>query len=289
MAGLSARQNEVIFAHTRYDYKSYEDYRMLAKISDFKTCFVDEIEFDRYATYIISPVNCEFRDLMNSKGRTKDTPHKCQVIYWQLERPDSGNWLLSSMHGTMVYNQVGEMLSFVDKVWVPHRYTALLDPRAIHVPVGGDPRLRLTEGYSEKKYDVALFAYQCHRRAPVFSELKRRFKVAPDGYDLDRDKILNGSRCMVAVHQTPMPIGEPQRVALAATYRLPFFTETISDPGPLVEGRDFRHAKIEQIPDMVAHWLSQDQSKLGESLFQRLAVEWNFRRCVEDGIERSFP
>lgn len=91
---------------------------------------------------------------------------------------------------------------------------------------------------------------------------------------------------MANIHQTPAPITEPLRFALAASYGLPLLSETCVDPWPLTEGREIFMASYEQLPNMIHEWLKRpDLNSLGDALRRKLVEEWPFRRGVEAAMK----
>lgn len=271
---------KVIFAHPRHPYDPYSDYRKLIEISNFETCFVDEIDLGADAIYVTSPINGELRPVVEGKKR------RAKIVFWCLERPDSGDW---PPEGKNASNRVSEIMSFVDKVWVSDRHQAQMDLRQVYVTMGSDSRLAEGEVLPAKVYDIAALTYNNERRKKIYSELGR-WKVAPQtAWGETRAKILRSSRSMLYVHQTESLIGAPIRFAIAAAYKLPLLSEMMTDPYPLVEGRDFLSASYDRILAETHDWLSgRNLAPYGEQLHETLCLERNFRLSVLEGVVKSF-
>lgn len=271
---------KVIFAHPRHRHESYSDYRRLVEISEFPTCYVDEMDLGADAVYVTSPVTGELRPALEGKKR------RAKVVFWCLERPDSGDWPPESNNAS---NRVSEIIQFVDKVWVSDRHQAQLDLRQVYVTMGSDSRLAEGETLPAKVYDIAALTYNNERRRKIYSELGR-WKTAPESaWGETRAKILRSSRSMLYVHQTELPIGAPIRFALAAAYKLPLLSETMIDPYPLVYGRDFLSAPYDRLVNETHDWLSgRSLTAYGEQLHETLCLERNFRLSVLEGVVKSF-
>ena len=277
---------DIFFAHPRYVYDSYVDYRKLAQLSGFPTCAVDEIDLGREALYIVSPVNGELRPHIQHRRSVLKGPRRAKVVWANLERPDSGPGGLSQLTGSMVCNTTDEILQWVDAIWVFDRYYASLDPRMIFVPMGSDARLALSPNPMPKKWDWCHLSYANDRRMAVYSQLIRAgLRQAPNGWEWERDATLKSSRTMVYVHQTPAPIGAPLRWALAAAYKMPLLCENLADPAPLEPGKDLIMCHYDHLAQNVPAWIvSEAVNKMGESLHRKLCVDWTFRKAVEFGV-----
>jgi hypothetical protein len=271
---------KVIFAHPRHRHPSYADYRKLVEISGFETCAVDEMDLAADAIYITAPVNGELRPVVDGKKR------RAKVIFWCLERPDSGDW---PPEGNNASNRVGEIIRFVDKVWVSDRHQAQLDLRQVFVPLASDSRLAEGETLPAKMYDLAMLSYVTDRRRKIVTSLERWKRAPETAWGETRARILHSSRSMLYIHQTPSPIVAPLRFALAAAYKLPLLSEAMADPYPLVSGKDFLSAPYEGIVEATNEWLSGPSlAPYGQSLHETLCLERNFRLSVLEGVVKSF-
>ena len=271
----------IVFANPGHRHDSYMDYRRLQLISGFPMCGIPEIDLDSSHVYIISPATGEIMSLLNR-------PRKAKIVWWNLERPDSGSW---PPEGDNASNSVDLIAPIVDKVWVSDRHHASLDKRLTFVPMGSDQRLREGEPDGTKLYDFVALTYNNPRRKAVYDRLSH-WKVAPSmAWGQTRARLLSTSRCMVYVHQTPAPIGAPLRFALAAAYKLPVISELMADPYPMAEGKDFVATIYEVMVDLVNESLSKGRTwtEIGDNLHRTLCVDRNFRSCVEDGVRESFP
>lgn len=276
---------DIVFAHPEYVYDSYTDYRALAKLSGFENAYVKDIDLERDALYIVSPINGEFRPHINYRRSTLKGPSKAKVVWWNLERPDSGPGDLGKLVGSMVCNTTSEMFQWVDAIWVSDRYYASFDQRMTFVPMGSDDRLSGKLGYVGKAYDWCHLSYTNDRRAAVYAELSRRgMRQAPNGWAGERDGILRSSRAMLYVHQTPAKIGAPLRWALAAAYGIPLLCENLGDPYPLEPGRDLMMCQYEHLAMNAVGWIcSEAVGKMGANLHKTLCIDHTFRKSVLEG------
>lgn len=279
----------IVFARPRHPYQSYSDFHRLVELAEFETCLIEQIEFSRDAVYIVCPANWELVQRLFPSDKHK---RGARVVFWNLERPDSGPYELSQIEGTVNNtNSTREIFAHVDAVWVSDRHFASRDAKLTYVPLGSDRRL--AEGfppYIGRLHEVAILACSNSRRAPVYRALEERLRVAPNSaWGEERDRLLRASASMVYVHQTELPIGAPLRFALAAAYKLPLICESMADPYPLREGRDFLSCKLSEMPAKVEDWLCGAKLPLiGENLYHTLCLEFPFRRCVEEAVTQSF-
>lgn len=268
----------VVLVRTRWTYDSYQDFWRLAELSGMPVCYIDEIDLRSDTVYVVTPMNGETRPAIDAaRSRTPAEERRALLAWWALERPDEPNSGPFSA-------KVDEALRFFDEVWVSDAHFASLDGRLRHVVLGSHPNLR--EGQrSAIRFDFAHMSYVCVRRIPVMAQLQRRFRVAPNGWGAERAAALNASRAMVNVHQTPAPIGEPLRFAVASAFGLPLLTETLADPRPLVSGVHFVECSIAAMAAAARAFLGRpDLPALGASLYEELCVRRPFGRCIEEAV-----
>jgi hypothetical protein len=280
--------SDLVFAKTSYTYQSYVDFWRLVELAGFETCFVKDIDLERDAVYVTTPINGEIRPHVKHRRSILTKPQQAKIIWFNLERCDSGNYEIGKIVGNeCVTKTTDEILEYVDHIWVGDRYYTVIDPRTIHVLLGSDSRLAGGPP-GDKVWDVCTLSYNNHRRDQIYGPLKQQVRMAPgSAWDGDRDHILRSSRSMVYVHQTPMPIGAPLRMALAAAYKLPVISEQLADAYPHRDGHDVLLAPYDQIIPRTLGALQGSLAELGENLHRKLCVELPFRKCVEEGIERT--
>jgi hypothetical protein len=265
----------IVFAHTRYVYDSYRDYRRLVEVSGFPTCYLDECAWDDPdAAFITTPPNGEF-------PYDRALSRKCKLVLWDLERPDSEGLrdVSESLH---------KFDGRADAIWVSDRHYATLDGRYTFVPMGSDHRLRGSDSNPELTYDFCHESYVYGRRDAPFAALRSRLREGPAGRrDGQRDELLHRSRLMVNVHQTPAAVGEPLRFALAAAYALPLVSETLNDSFPMRPSEHFVMATLDEVPDAVHRTLGRsDRTEIGRRLQQLLCDTLTFERCVKSAVSR---
>jgi hypothetical protein len=275
-----------IFAKTRYRYDSYTDFWKLVELSGYRTCYVDEIDLAQDEVYIVSPVNGEFRPHVQHRRKILTGPQLAKIIWWNLERPDSAAALRLPLDGKVRADN-DEILAYADHVWVSDRWMAELDPRSTYVLLGSHEGLYDGSAVVGMPYDVAHLGYVNPRRQAILQGLAS-LKVSPNGWSLERDAILRGSRMMLNIHQTPAPILEPLRVALAAAYKLPYVTEFTKDAYPLVPDETCLMAPYASLVSLVYHAMEFDIRKIGTALHKRLVIDDNFRTGVSDTMTRTF-
>lgn len=278
----------LIFARTRYDYKPYADFWRLVELAGFEICYVDQIDYRTAATYVVTPINGEFRPHIQNQ-RNAHSKH-CKVVWWNLERPDSGPGALDQLVGQMVCNTVHDMLEWVDEIWNSCRYSVAMAPHPRHkyVLMGSHPDLADLKlpRLSPMMYGWAHMSYESARRIPLYSRISQLAQVAPTGWGKDRSIALAASQLLLNVHQTDSKIGEPLRFAIAAAHAIPLLSETLGDSYPLQLGYDVLMAPYGDLPNLVREALiSPSLEAMGGSLARRLCEEWTFRRGVEEAMK----
>lgn len=281
---------DLVFVRTCNTYRSYCDYWKLVELSKYPICYVQQMDLSREVVYIISPANLELPTHIE-KERVRlarcGLRKRAYLIWWNLERPDSGSGKLSELSGTMVANSMDDLLKYCDAVWVSDRYLQSLDPRAVHVVLGSHPGLAAIEYKRGFKYTWCHMSQINARRQEIYKNFPKKM-IGLNAYGEERAKVLSSSMSIINVHQTPLPIMEPLRFALAAAYKLPVFSETILEPWPLENGKDFLSAPYGELSGKVMDWSDRvDLPAFANNLHERLCSEWIFRRGVDEGIVKT--
>lgn len=275
----------IVFAKTDWVYESYADLWRLVELAGFPTCRVSEIDLTQPTLYVTTPFTGETRQHLTHRRSILAGPAAAHVVWWNLERPDSDTDAPGEDLATKVRRQTDAALALVDGVWVSDRSCATLDPRQQFVILGSDARLAGAPLHpnAPKSYDIVHLSYVTHRRKCVYDALERHgVRLGPNGWGAERDATLRASRLMLNVHQTPAPVGEPLRFALAAAYALPLVTETLADPYPLGL-RNCIMATVDDAVECVRVWL-RDATRLtvcGRELWYDLCIQHPFRQEVE--------
>jgi len=275
-----------IFARTRYEYQSYSDFWKLVELSGFKTCYVDQMDLEAEEVFISAPVNGETRPHIFGRRELLKTAQRAKIIVWLLEKPyDPASSLPIP---AQIQNGVSELLSFADEAWISDRYVASCDPRYIYVEMGSHPEL--ARGPKEAiQYDIAHMSCSVPRRDAIYSQLLQRgVHLAPNAWGDQRDSILRRTRAMLNVHQDDTKVVEPLRMAIAAAYRLAYFTEECHDVYPLAAGVTCHEAPYALLYNAIRNWMTGDLAGMGERLYDRLCVKSNFRKGVMDALHRTF-
>lgn len=269
----------IVFVKTRHEYDSYRDFWKLVELSGFDTCFTEQMDLSADVIYITTPINGDFRPHIKHARSILSGPQQARVVWWNLERPDSDG----SPHISTI---VDELLEYCDAIWVSDRYYASLDSRMQYVVLGSHEKLCISTEKIPTEYDYTHQSYAWGRRDAIYVPLRRHgLKEGPNSWFEERDKVLRSSKLMLNVHQTPMPIGEPLRFAVTAAYRMPMVSEKMNDPYPLVAGHDYVDVHFDRLVDVIRLETNGHLNLpwIGNNLYNRLCVEWPFRRGVEAG------
>lgn len=260
---------DIIFAKTRTHYDSYQDFWKLVELSNFPTCYVDEIEPDSDHTYIFTPDNGETRNGWPGA--------KARIYHYQLEwetHPNDQNPLASGVAGKWTMD-----------AWHARQI------RARYVPIGSHPDLvhAPLNGRQDIHYDVALMAAMTHRRSWIAGEMQHKgLRLAPNAWGEHRHTVLTHSKAMVHIHQhDAIPGVAALRLALAAAYRLPVIIETCEDYGIFGHG-DLLRCEYAYLADFTDMWVCRNETRIledyGHALHQTLCVEHTFRKCIEAAV-----
>jgi len=277
---------KIIFAHPRHLYSSYTDYLELVKLAGFQTCFQDEIDLETDAVYVVSPLNRTFGVWAHTQAPAGS--RRAKVIWWNLERPDVSTVPVLDLPENAVHASVESVSNFFDAIWISDRYVASLDSKFTWVVLGSDQRLAWG-GRMQLTHDLCHMCYIWGRRE-ILNRIATRWNIAPASWGAERDVALRSSRAIVNIHQTPAPVQEPLRIALAAAYRLPLITETIKDPAPLDCDGHMTMIDYNNLEDGLSRWLDAPDARQkliarGEALHQALCVDRTFGECVRRGVD----
>lgn len=270
--------NSIIFAIPRHDYASYRDLYELIRLSNFPTCYIDEVDPDSDNAYIVTILNGE-----SQNGWRKGRAH---IVLYDLEyHLDTDGF----------YRQPFVAPPGVDEVWAGDKWYAE-QIGARYVPMGSHPGLRTAgDSTSHERYDIAYIGYinGVHRRERIRQQIvERGVKVSPTvAWGEERHRILSNSTAYLHVHQWDnVPTIAPLRMVVAAAYGLPVITETVADAGmfagfsaPILECqyRDIA-ADVEALVhrEQKRHLLAYE----GQCLYQHLCVDYTFRKSIEAAL-----
>jgi len=76
---------DIVFVKPRYYYQSYTDFWELVRLSNFRQCYIDQIDLKSSDTYIITMVDPK-RDKWHLSWWQKRRK-QARLIFWDLERP----------------------------------------------------------------------------------------------------------------------------------------------------------------------------------------------------------
>lgn len=269
-----------IFAKTRYHYDSYMDFWRIVELSGFRVCYTDEIDLNQDEVYITSPLNGELKPHVAHRKSILKHPQRARIVWWNLERPAHHE----------VKASVQDMLPYVDRVWFSDKSLVAQDPsNLIYAELGSHPDFPYPATSTDKQYDFAHISYVTPRREAVYNHLiTKGFKMSISPLPKQRRDDLWHVRSMLNIHQNDLPICEPIRFAIAAGYRLPLITEVLATPYPLEHGKTCLMASYDDMYASSENWLREDIQHIGDALYKRLAVDFNFRQGVTEALGRSF-
>lgn len=279
----------IVFAKTRYLYDSYRDLWKLVEVSNFNTCFIDEIDVSKPVTYIVPTINGEFRPHLDNY---RHIDKQAKIIWWNLERPVEVNWPDLEDKNRPVFactkNSFDSLPTYVDQVWISDKLFAesMQSDRIRFVPMGSDAGIGNQER-REQVYDFAHMSYLNGRRQPVFDTVFD-MHIAPNAWSPEREDILSRSRCMVNIHQSDHLIGEPLRFAVAAANNIPLISETITEAFPMEAGIHYISCGLSEMPQIIRSYCNDRSGELpryAENLFELLCIKYRFKDNVTKATE----
>lgn len=249
----------ITFARTRHVYDSYNDLWTLVGLSDFPTCYVDEIDAD-------DPARCYILPTRNGEWGEGWQGARARLIHWNFEwdaYPETPG--------------VGE--TWHSDAWFARQIGAR------HVPLGSHRDLRLqADSVSSEHFDVAYLGYMIPRREQMRHDLRQLgVTVSTNGaWGEARHKLLSNSSVYFHAHQhEDKPGVPPLRMVVAAAYAMPFVTENVADAGVFAE--HIMQAPYSHLAGFTRDWL-RDLPMLrehGAVLYQMLCEDMPFRKSVE--------
>ena len=272
----------IVFVKTRYKYDSYVDLWKLVELSQFETCYVDEVDISKPRVYIVSPMNGEWDPHI---GNQMGKPHNAHLIHWCLERPSGagGVFNYAKSNRAKIYDRT------LDEVWVSDRALAS-ETMMRFVVLGSD--YGLGEPGAGKVYDFCHMSYATDRRQRVYNQFDPK-TIGPNRWPWDtnpsRDTVLKQARFALNIHQDQYPFQEPLRWALFAAYGLPMLTEEIKDAYPWHENVCVFHP-YDGIQNRLREMLRDDYNRwkvMGLQARDRMCDEFNFRKVVLQAVKES--
>ncbi len=249
-----------VFVFSDKEYPSYYDIRRLAELSGFKTIPMSKIDaFAKYPYIVVTP-----EPVPNLEMRAR-------VICWQLEY--GGDYADN-------YSKFNGEIWASDRAWSEQH-------GAKFVLMGSHPSLSTLSvaGSRKFKYDVTMLGYMVPRRQAIKDKLADlRWPIDYPGHGTaQRDMVLRQTKVMLHVHQHEgQPWIAPQRLAVAAAYKMPVVMETPADP---IEERYYTLlSAYSHIDKAVRTALNRPED--GENLYQYLCVERTFKSCVEEALKQ---
>lgn len=259
---------KTIFVRTRHRYVPYDDFFRLAELSGYPIIYVDEmLQHDSVdTTFVISPVNGEWNT--RPRGYTQG-----RVILYMLE------WNTDGEHNDP---------PCADSIWCGDKWHAEKHGYK-YVPLGSHPLLNeYAEVETYKEYDAALMMYRAPpRRARIIHALyESGLKLAPDGWGIDRSRILLQSKCMAMIHQWDgLPVLPPLRMCIAAAHKLAVISETIENLGMFYGYMDcLPYEDLARMTKLIIRNPHNRLKERGEALYHLLCVGYTFKHAIERAL-----
>lgn len=254
-----------VFVFPEKAYPSYSDFRRLVELSGYRAVTFKQMDFFSRAPYIV----------VSPEPLPNLSDFRASIIAWQLEYA-----------GDYAHNYDG----FTGEVWASDKVWAEAHG-AKYVLLGSHPDLGAYQYGGElgkaPQYDVTLLGYMTPRRQAIKNSLTDlRWPVDYPGHDTpERARVLHYTRLMLNVHQHDnAPYIAPQRIALAAAFKLPVLCERTADKTPMdghLIGADY-----DLLPKAAREMLAgKSLKKRGQGLHEFLCVEHPFRKCVEEALK----
>ena len=204
------------FVKPHHNYGSYDDYWRLVEVSGFPVCMDSEVEWNSKNTYIFT----YFSFPLNAEMEWPELPkHACYTVMWDIERWCEGKTIHPG----------------VDEFWVSDKWYQSKLPGSEFVILGttGVDDLALSKLYTFSTRD-----YRTDRRKRIIAEFEKMgSKFAPNTMERKHKELLQ-SEVMLCMHQDTLPMTEPLRYALAASYNLPILAEYSQDFYPFEKGME---------------------------------------------------
>lgn len=270
----------ITFARTRHNYDSYLDFWKLVDLSGFHWVWLDQIEPESDNTYIFTPHNGQFLELVAGWG-PRWTGRKCKVVWWCLERPD-GN-------AVPFRDSVDSVVGQVDAAWVSDRYVSTLHPFLTHAVLGSHAGLRETLLDQFRTFDFAHMSYAWGRRADLYAAIRAQgLTEAPNAFGLERSQILARTKIMVNAQQYQTPVVAPLRFAIAAAHKMTVLTERAADSFPYENAViQSDYASIPTDAHILCTSPPSNLEAIGIRLYELLCGQITFKTGVIDALQRS--
>jgi hypothetical protein len=273
--------DEPVFVKSGIEYESYTDFWRLVTLAGYRTLKAKEVDLQWDGTYIWPILDVELLGLMNPASRSR----RARIIFWYLERPDAHlPDPATSDPGQILREGLGELIPWVDAVWVSDRGLHRVDPRTVYAVLGGHPDLRDAEP-GPRTTDVLHLGQETPRRKAVLNELRRQGTSLTTGslWAQKRTQALGSSRLLISIDRMEgLHVASPLRYALAAAWRLPILSEAVPDPHPLVQGESVLMAPYPQLAGAACRVLGDPEllGRVSELAYRTYCLEWTFRRGV---------
>ena len=274
--------SEIIFVNARSTsgilFESYADYHNMIRMWEYKTCELQEIDYQSDNVYIwSSPIGNPHQVFLNDAARAR----KCKLVLWWLEWPKWENGVLTGWDGVE---------DAVDEVWVSDKHLLTLAQNSKangaqkfrFVFFGGHPDFGDAD-YDGREFlwDAVHISYLTGVRGAKFSILQQAMTMAPNGWGAERHHSLMHSRWGLNIHQNPLASLAPQRFMIFASYKLPIITDVCENPWPYMVFQDaLIHFDPRQTSVMNREWAKRQT----DWNYKLVTVQNRFKKCVDDAV-----
>jgi hypothetical protein len=273
---------ELLFAKTRWHYDSYSDFWTLVQLAGYSTCFVDEIDLTSDETYIMAPMNGEWRPIVENHLRDHDNVN-ARVLLWNLERPGDTSWQEYRDGNQRLIDQ-----GYISGVIVSDRKLAE-QTGFTYIPIGIHPDFGYPGGLLGKEYDVIHLMCPNYRRGKWFDSNYNcmpevyGLSVAANGWGEERHRRMKMSRFMVNIHQDEHPYIEPLRFTLAAAYGIRIVSEASDDFYPYDVCGGIIVSSMQEAWKTIKAYNELEYVR-GLQFRDAMLENFGFRHCVERGL-----
>src|SRR3990170_83449 len=159
--------SDPVFVRSTNDYSSYADFWRLVELSGFPMVRSNQADLGiQSACYVWVEMDPDSLEHLIRLERTRAS----RVVWWYLERPDA-NPRPGIPPEEMFRQAVGEVLSWVDQVWVSDRGLQRIEPETVFAVLGSHPGLA-EPAPSEERWDAVHVGQRTPRRATAIERLR---------------------------------------------------------------------------------------------------------------------
>lgn len=263
-----ARDGEtVFFVKPERAYPSYNDFWKLVRLAGYPIIPASDVHLDNAALTYVFATPERWPDVRGAEAR---------CIAWEFEYAGDYTHDVSAWQGELWAS---------DPSWAKEhgaRFVLLGSDPLLVEPVAPQPDdVEMTFGY-----DVTMLGYMVGRRSAIKAQLPDLRWTADYAEDpISRHTMLTYTRLMLHVHQHEgTQYSAPLRIALAAAYKLPVISETVTAPGSY--HKRIWYADYADLPALVREKVNDPQAlaRRGATLYDWLCVKRPFAANVREAL-----